>query len=73
MRYKIPAILLRHFEGEALKSKHNGQNVATLALGIGKVENDCCLVEELVFPNQKTSTDHAEDIGKSKQMYSILT
>ena len=63
MKYKIPSHLLNHFAEEALKSKANGTHIQILAFAAGKIEEDYCVVEELVFPSQHVPTTQVEDLG----------
>ena len=56
MKYKIPTHLIAYFESEALKNIGNtGEHIETLALGLGKKENDTLFLEELIFPSQDAS------------------
>ena len=64
MKYKIPHLFLSHFVAEALKNKVANGHIETLAICIGKIEENCGIVEELIFPSQEGSTSFVEDIGK---------
>ena len=64
MKYKVPSIFLSHFVAEALKNKDVNGHIETLALCIGKIEENCGQIEELIFPSQEASGTFVEDIGK---------
>ena len=49
---------------EALKNKDVNGHIETLALCIGKIEENCGQIEELIFPSQEASGTFVEDIGK---------
>ena len=70
MKYKIPSQLLTHFESEAMKNNQEKDGIIeTLAIGVGKVQDDCYQLEELIFPSQKASAVHVEDEGKNLNFY----
>ena len=72
MKYKIPTHLIAYFEFEALKNIGNtGEHIETLALGLGKKENDTLFLEELIFPSQDASSSHVEDKGIQGQETSL--
>ena len=49
---------------EALKNKVANGHIETLAICIGKIEENCGIIEELIFPSQEASASFVEDIGK---------
>ena len=49
---------------EALKNKVASGHIETLAICVGKIEENCGKVEELIFPSQRASASFVEDIGK---------
>ena len=59
MKYKIPKIFFTYFESGA--SKANQEDI--LAIGLGKLEDEICLVEELIFPFQNGADGCVEDKG----------
>ena len=66
MKYKIPCQLLAHFESEAIKNNCEKDGIVeTLAIGVGKLQEDFYQVEELIFPSQKASATNVEDTGKN--------
>ena len=73
MKYRIPTHFLAYFEAEALKSvDKDGKVIETLAIGLGKKEDDSIFMNELIFPSQEASDSHVEDTGKYFKMLTTL-
>ena len=67
MKYHFPQHLLSYFGFECLKSLDSRQkHVETLALAIGRQDEDNIFVEELIFPEQIGTDSDVEDKGKFK-------
>ena len=72
MKIQIPSHLLAYFEAEALKNfDKNGKLIETLAIGIGRSNDDVTYMQELIFPNQVGTTISVEDTGINGQPTSI--
>ena len=72
MKIQIPSHLLAYFEAEALKNfDKNGKLVETLAIGIGRSNDDAIYMQELIFPNQVGTTTSVEDTGINGKPTSI--
>ena len=63
MKYIIPQKLLDYFVNDALKNKADKKLLETLAFGVGQLKDDCIVVEEIIFPNQKLTDVSVEDAG----------
>ena len=64
MKYHFPDHLLQYFGLECLKNFDlNQKHVETLAIAIGRQDEDNIFVEELIFPKQIGTDADVEDKG----------
>ena len=71
MKHTIPNQLLQYFGVEALKNTDENGQIETLALGLGFQKDDAIIIEELIFPNQKGSSTHVEELDIAGQNSSM--
>ena len=63
--YHIPSSIIKVFTEEALQNVGpNGKHLETLALLVGRWENDTVITEEIIFPKQTGHENYVNDDGK---------
>ena len=63
--YHIPSNVINLFVQEALKNVGaNGKHLETLALLIGRKENNRIIAEEIIFPRQTGHDSNVDDNGE---------
>ena len=70
MKYIFSQKNLNYFVNDALKNKEGKTHLETLAICVGKLhQENCIVVDELIFPTQTSTNVSVEDKGLSNTIF----